>query len=100
MKPVVIHHKARVELDAAIAYYEQRKAGLGLALQAAIEQATKRIQQNPQIGAPYKTTEFRYAVVRRFPYAIYYAELEEVIWVVAIAHGRRRPNYWRRRKIG
>ncbi len=99
MKPIIIHGKARAELDEAIAYYEQQKAGLGLALQSAIEQAIGRIQQNPQIGAPYKTTEFRHYVVQRFPYVVFYAELEEPIWIVAIAHGKRRPDYWRRRKI-
>lgn len=99
MKPIIIHSKARAELDKAIAYYEQQKAGLGLALQSAIEQAIGRIQQNPQVGAPYKTTEFRHYVVQRFPYVVFYAELEEPIWIVAIAHGKRRPDYWRRRKI-
>jgi toxin ParE1/3/4 len=99
VKPVIIHSKARTELDAAIAYYEQQRAGLGLALQSTVEQATRKIQQNPQIGAPYKGTEFRHYSVRRFPYVIFYAELEEAIWVVAIAHGKRRPEYWRRRKI-
>lgn len=100
MKPVIIHRKARAELDEAIAYYEQQRAGLGLALQSAVEQVTRRIQQNPQIGAPYKTTELRHYILQRFPYVIFYAELEEAIWVVAIAHGRRRPDYWRKRKVG
>jgi toxin ParE1/3/4 len=100
VKPLIFHRKARAELDEAIAYYEQQQAGLGLALQTAVEYATGRIQQNPQIGPSYKTTEFRYYVVRRFPYVLFYAELKEAIWIVAIAHGRRRPDYWRRRKIG
>jgi toxin ParE1/3/4 len=100
LKPIIIHHKARAELDAAIAYYEQQQAGLGLALQSAIAHAIESIQQHPQIGPPHKTTECRYYVVQRFPYIVFYTELEEVIWVVAIAHGKRRPDYWRRRRIG
>jgi toxin ParE1/3/4 len=99
VKPIIIHSKARAELDEAIAYYEKQKAGLGLALQSAIEQAIGRIRQNPQIGAPYKMTEFRHYVIQHFPYVVFYAEVEEVIWIVAIAHGKRRPDYWRRRKI-
>lgn len=100
MKPILFHRKAKVELDSAIAYYEQQRARLGLALETAVEHATQRIQQNLQIGPPYKTTELRYYVLQRFPYIIFYTELEEAIWSVAIAHGRRRPDYWRRRKIG
>jgi toxin ParE1/3/4 len=99
MKPVVLHSQARAELDEAMAFYERQKAGLGLELQAEIEQAIARIQQTPQLGPPYKTTEFRYQVLRRFPYVIYCTELEQVLWVVAIAHGRRRPGYWRRRRL-
>ncbi len=87
------------ELEESIAYYEQQKTGLGRALQSAIEKAIGRIQQNPQIGAPYKTTEFRHYVVQRFPYVVFYVALEEVLWIVAIAHGKRRPDYWKRRKI-
>jgi hypothetical protein len=33
-------------------------------------------------------------LVRRFPYGVIYRVREEVIWVVAIAHMRRRPGYW------
>jgi toxin ParE1/3/4 len=99
VKPVIIHSQARAELDEAMAFYEHQKAGLGLDLQTAIERAIGRIQQNPQLGAPYKATEFRYYVVRRFPYIIFYAELEEAIWIIAVAHGRRRPDYWRRRRM-
>jgi hypothetical protein len=29
----------------------------------------------------------------------FYAELEEAIWIVAVAHGKRRPDYWRRRRF-
>jgi toxin ParE1/3/4 len=89
---------ARTELDEAIGYYEQQRAGLGLDLQSEVQQAVRKIQENPQAGSPYKTTEFRHYVVQRFPYVVYYIELEEAIWVMAIAHGKRRPGYWRRRR--
>jgi toxin ParE1/3/4 len=98
MKPAVIHVEARAELDEAIAYYESQKPQLGLDLQTAVEHAIEQIRRNPQLGALYKRTDIRYWVLRRFPYVIYYAELEQVIWVVAIAHGRRRPGYWKKRR--
>ncbi len=97
MKPIIVHSQARAELDDATAFYEQRKPGLGLELLSHVEQAIKEIRDNPRLGTPYKTTALRRYSVRRFPYAIFYAERAEDIWVVAIAHGRRRPDYWRRR---
>ena len=98
MKPITIHSHARAELDEAIAFYEQQKAGLGLDLLSAVEQATERIQQHPHSGPPYKETELRHYIIRGFPYVIFYAELEEAIWIVAIAHEKRRPDYWEKRK--
>ena len=53
---------------------------------------------NPSLGSRYGTSEVRYFLVRRFPYVVYYSEGEEVVRVIAIAHGRRRPGYWRSRE--
>jgi hypothetical protein len=58
VKPVIIHSQARAELEEAIAFYEEQRPGLGLDLQTAVERAIGRIQQNSQLGARYKATEF------------------------------------------
>lgn len=99
MKPIIIHKQARIELEEAIAFYEQRNKGLGLSLQTVIERTVARIQQYPQLGNLYKTTELRHHNIHRFPYVIFYAELEEEIWIVAFAHEKRRPGYWKTRKL-
>ena len=99
MKPIVFHSKARAELDRAIGYYEGQKRGLGLDFQSEIEKSISKIKENPQIGSPYKVKDVRYYLVHRFPYVVYYAELPKVIWIAAIAHGRRKASYWRRRKV-
>lgn len=99
MKPVIIHSEAIEELDGAVAYYEDQKVGLGFNFLVEVEQALGKIQQNPNLGAVYKVTGLRRYVIQRFPFLIFYAELEEYIWVVAIIHGKRRPDYWRRRQI-
>jgi toxin ParE1/3/4 len=41
----------------------------------------------------------RKLLLRRFPYLLIYREFEGRIWVVTVAHGHRRPGYWRRRKV-
>jgi toxin ParE1/3/4 len=99
VKFVVIHTDARKELDAAIAYYEAQKVGLGLDLLSEVEKTILKIQQNPNLGTPYKIEEIRRYTIQRFPYLIFYTELEEVIWVIAIAHSKRKPNYWKQRNI-
>jgi toxin ParE1/3/4 len=38
-------------------------------------------------------------LLRRFPYAVIYRVTDEAIEVVAVAHGRRRPGYWKTRRF-
>ncbi len=33
----------------------------------------------------------------RFPYAVIYKENSTMIWILAVAHGHRRPGYWKER---
>ena len=99
MKPVRFHEAATGELDEAVAYYDAQREGLGQALLSEVERATTRIRKYPEIGAPYNESEFRHVVLHRFPYAIFYTELPDTIWIVAVAHGRRRPGYWRDRIV-
>ncbi|MUG95951.1 type II toxin-antitoxin system mRNA interferase toxin, RelE/StbE family [Scytonema sp. UIC 10036] len=99
MKFIVIHTEARKELDAAIFYYEGQKVGLGLDLLSEVEKTIEKIQQNPNEGSPYKITGIRRYTIQHFPYLIFYKELEEVILVIAIAHGKRKPDYWKKRKM-
>lgn len=99
MKPLVVHSEATTELEEAIAYYEQEREGLGLDLLTEVRRTWAQIQRNPRIATRHKGTQFRRAVVRRFPYLVFYAELEDSIWIVAVAHAKRRPDYWRRRRL-
>lgn len=39
----------------------------------------------------------RRAVLRRFPYAIYFRERDDLLVVLAVFHGRRNPLVWQRR---
>ena len=34
---------------------------------------------------------------RRFPFTVIYRVTETTIQIIAVAHGRRRPSYWRTR---
>ena len=97
MKAVVIDSEARDELVGAKEWYNDRQPGLGLELQNEVEAAVDRIRRDPQIGARYRNTAYRFYRVRRFPYILYYLDLPDALWIAAIAHERRRPGYWRRR---
>ena len=98
MKPVRVEPEAKQELAAAAAWYEHRRAGLGLellaevdAVVAAIARAPSRFPLYPRVGSELAV---RRAPARRFPYAIAFVELPTVVRVLAVAHDRRRPGYW------
>ncbi len=97
MKPLVYSPEARAELEEAAFHYEERREGLGTDFQAEIEAAEARIRRNPLLYPVYNDEGFRKCLVHRFPYTIYYLELEDRIWIAAIAHQKRRPGYWRGR---
>lgn len=97
MKPVIFHREAEAEIRAAIAYYDEQREGLGSEFQDEVEKAADRIARMPGAFSPYGDEGLRKHVIPRFPYSIFYLELEEFIWVAAVAHQRRRPKYWAKR---
>ena len=97
MKPVVVHSAASAELDEAIGFYESRASGLGLDLQTTVEKAVEAIRRHPESWPRHKNTVFRKFFVERFPFTVFYLELADCIWIVAVAHCSRRPGYWHRR---
>ena len=61
-----------------------------------LDVAIERIGQHPR---QYSAYEFgtRRMVLRRFPYLVVFREAASGIEIIAVAHGRRRPGYWRER---
>ncbi|MEX2139672.1 MAG: type II toxin-antitoxin system RelE/ParE family toxin [Pirellulales bacterium] len=99
MKQLILQRAAEAEFEEAVAFYERRRAGLGGEFREAVMESIARIRRHPQRFARYKRSPYRSCLVKRFPYVIYFGETDDRIWVMAVAHGRRRPDYWRRRKL-
>jgi toxin ParE1/3/4 len=98
VKPVIVHPQAKAELNHAVGYYEYRIPGLGLAFLTKVEHAIQKIQQSPQTWPRHLEPQFRKYTLERFPYLIFYMERLEDIWIVAIAHAKRHPHYWKTRR--
>jgi plasmid stabilization system protein ParE len=96
VKPVHFSDPAATELAAAVAWYEQRRVGLGAEPFDAVASTIERIQSYPEIGAERAgRLGSRQFSVHRFPYKVVYRIRGDDIHVVAIAHTSRRPGYWR-----
>ena len=94
---VVFHPAAEVEMVVAAEFYDAHRPGLGLEFLAEVERATRALVTYPRIGRQF-SKRLRRLLVRRFPYGLLYQAEANEICVVAVAHVRRRPGYWRRRR--
>ena len=86
------------EIDDAFEWYFERslQAAEGFVGEAA--SALGLIASAPSIWPHFEAGTRRY-VLRRFPYSIIYREIEDGIEVIAVAHQKRRPRYWRGRLV-
>jgi plasmid stabilization system protein ParE len=85
------------ELEAAVRWYEERRRGLGAEFFDAVTSMIAFIEDQPEIGVVIGGGKARRALVSRFPYQVVYHLTPSDIIIVAIAHLKRRPNYWKDR---
>jgi toxin ParE1/3/4 len=91
---VKFHPAARAEVLEARLWYEERSPLAAVAFAQEVAVAVSRISSAP-IRFPVAEHGTRRFVLRRFPYNVFYRIVaDETIVVVAVAHQKRRPNYW------
>ena len=95
-KPLEFHHAAAAELESAFDWYLARDERVASAFLDEVSRAIEMIAQVPERW-PLGMADVRKFVLRRFPFLIFYRDLPSMIQILAVAHGRRRPGYWRRR---
>jgi plasmid stabilization system protein ParE len=96
MKPLKFHPSAEDELFDSVDFYNHRVPGLGEDFFSIVEEACKEIQKDP-VRRPLRHDGTRKVNVQRFPYALVYRDDAAQILIIAVAHGARRPGYWRSR---
>jgi plasmid stabilization system protein ParE len=90
---VVLRQEAQAEFDGAFDYYENQRAGLGVDFVARVQQVFNRIAIHPQAhGIVF--ADIRKALVKRFPYCIFYRAEPTRVEVIAVFHSRRDPSIW------
>ena len=93
-----IEAAADAETRQAAQWYEQQRAGLGIEFLAAVDEAIQQIGRSPERFPRLETLPeeevVRRHLLNRFPYAIVYEATTTEIRIIAVAHTRRRPNYW------
>jgi len=90
------HPKAELEFIHAIEYYEDKEKGLGYDFALEIYSTIQRILAQPTAWAVIEEN-IRRSLVKRFPFGILYSHTEEEIFIVAVMHLNREPDYWKER---
>ncbi len=92
----LFHPAARLEYRESILFYEAARPGLGAEFTHEIEAAVAKICDAPLQHRAISPRLRRY-LVRRFPFAVLYAIENDVVLIMAIMHGSRKPGYWQQR---
>jgi plasmid stabilization system protein ParE len=93
---LVFRQEIGEELKEIYTWYENQKLGLGDDFLGCVDHTLERICQMPE-SYPIVYRDIRRAMVRRFPYAVFYRVISSRIIVTAIFHGRRVPQSWQKR---
>jgi plasmid stabilization system protein ParE len=91
-----LHAEAESELTEAAAYLERQRVGYGERFLAAFDSARDFLVDHPRSGRSARFGVRRWPV-RGFSYDIVYLLEADQVFIVAVAHHRRRPGYWRSR---
>ena len=96
MKPLELHPAALAEGEEAAASYAERDPRIAVRFAEELETALNRIAEAPHRWPVYLHGTRRVRLTP-FPYLVAYREEPSRILVVAIAHAKRKPGYWRKR---
>lgn len=95
-KKVEFHEEAALEYEAALEWYLERSDSAASKFVDAVCHGVDMIVDAPHRW-PAGSHGTRRFLLQRFPFAIVYRDLPETIQVLAIAHARRKPGYWKQR---
>jgi toxin ParE1/3/4 len=90
------HPEAKTEFLEAIEYYEERERGLGYDFSIEVVRTIQNIVTYPTAWSVIEK-DLRRCLVHRFPYGVVYSIEQDEIFILAVMHLRRHPDYWKKR---
>ena len=90
------HPEAEAEFIAGVSYYESCDPGLGLDFSREVYATIQNALDHPAVW-PVIEDEVRRCLVRRFPYGVLYSVEPNGIFILAVMHLHRDPDYWKNR---
>ena len=93
---IIVQPAAEAEITEAFRWYEDKSEGLGSEFMRALDATLSAIQRSPT-GYAVIHKQVRRAVLRRFPYGIFYLSESDKVIVIACFHASRDPKQWQDR---
>ena len=93
---VIVRPEAEDDLEEAFSWYEDKRTGLGYDFLLQVDAGINFINRNPEIH-PTEYNGTRKHLIKRFPYKIIYLVEKEEIIILAVIHGKRRPDLIKKR---
>ena len=91
-----VHPEAVAEAREAVQWYQARNEAVADAFIAEIDHAIGQIDEAPDRWSAYIQGTRRY-LLHRFPFYVVYRRRGSTIQIIAVAHGHRKPGYWKPR---
>jgi len=98
MHDIIFHPDIRNEVQTAYDWYKVKTSDLGEEFLKELDLAFELIQKQP-LTWPGLSDNFRKYLLKRFPFGVIYKVDNSNIYILAVMHLRRKPGYWKRRKI-
>ncbi len=95
--PVLIEPEAEADVASAFDWYETKRSGLGSEFLAELAFILESIERNAE-QYPIATGRTRRALIRRFPFGVFFVIEPDSIAVTACMHCRRDPRRWQIRR--
>ena len=90
---VVFSSLAKRELSDATDFYEMEFTGLGKRFREEVKKALARISHYPEAWSV-ERGDIRKCLLHKFPYKLLYSIEKDHIFLIAVAHQHRKPDYW------
>lgn len=96
LRNLIILPEAELDVTQAYIWYEEQELGLGEEFLRRVDDCIQFIRRNPEM---YQVAHenYRRAIVRRFPYVVFYEYSETTVIVYAVFHCSQDPKKWRSR---
>ena len=95
---IIVLPEAADEFEDAADYYDQLQPGLGQRYRDEVDRHIRWIAAHPVLPRV-RPGGYRRVNLKAFPYYLAYVLRQQAVWVLAIAHGHRKPEYWIGRRL-